>query len=62
MTSKSCATFVPTWGLSLDLAGLGCTTVKDARPDSESDDGLIWSCPNNPQTIQYGTAFARGRR
>ena len=50
----------PNLGLSLDLAGLGCTTVKDARPDSESDDGLIWSCPNNPQTIQYGTAFARG--
>ena len=50
----------PNLAFSLDLAGLGCTTVKDARPDSESDDGLIWSCPNNPQTIQFGTAFARG--
>lgn len=50
----------PNLGFSLDLAGLGCTTVKDARPDSESNDGMIWGCPNNPQTIQYGTAFAQG--
>ncbi len=50
----------PNLGFSPDLADQGCTTVKDARPDSESDDGLIWCCPNNPRTIQYGTAFARG--
>ena len=50
----------PSVAFSKDLAALDSITIQGKRSDESSNLGMIWGCPNNPGTVQYGVALVRG--
>jgi hypothetical protein len=50
----------PSLPFSKNLAALDSITIQGKRSDESSNLGMIWGCPNNPGTVQYGVALVRG--
>ncbi len=49
---------MPSMAFTRDLAEFDTVTVRGKRSDDSKKTGMIWGCPNNPMTIQYGEELA----